>query len=76
MGFRFSVERLAVNLGLLGWVKNLSDGRVELVCEGDKGPLQKLLQEIDDRFSGYVREKKIDWLPASNEFTNFSIRFF
>ncbi len=39
VGFRFTAEKLAKGLGLAGWVKNLRDGRVEVLCEGEEADL-------------------------------------
>lgn len=76
VGFRFTVERLAINLKLTGWVRNLPDGRVELVCEGKEKDLNDILGKIDDCFSGYISRKNVSWMPATNEFSGFEIRFF
>lgn len=49
VGFRWTCRRLAVEIGLSGWVRNLPDGRVEAVLQGSpeqvKGLLQALLNE-------------------------------
>lgn len=76
VGFRFTAERLAVDLGLSGWVKNLPNGRVELVCEGKEEDLHKFLEKIDNEFSDYIRQKNVSWMPANGEFASFKIRFF
>lgn len=76
VGFRFTAEAAAVDLGLTGWVKNLPDGRVELVCEGKEKDLHKVLSSIEDAFSAYIRQKDVNWMPATGEFNNFEIRFF
>ena len=76
VGFRFTVERIAMELGITGWVKNLPDRRVELVGEGKEEDLRKLISKIDDAFSGYVRKKQVDWMPANGEFGSFEIRIF
>ncbi len=76
VGFRFSAQALAADLGLLGWVKNLADGGVELVAEGKEGDINKLLEKLDGEFSSYIRERKVNWMPANDEFTSFEIRFF
>ncbi len=76
VGFRFTASALAADLGLSGWVKNLPNGRVELVCEGNKEDLQRILAKIDGQFSGYLQRKDVNWMPASGEFRNFEIRFF
>ena len=36
VGFRYSVKQLSLEFDVTGWVKNLPDGRVELVAEGDE----------------------------------------
>jgi acylphosphatase len=48
VGYRFFTQDCAIDLGLLGWVKNLSDGRVEAEVEGEESQLaqmQQLLQK-------------------------------
>lgn len=46
VGFRNFVERRARELGLRGWVRNLSDGRVEVVASGTEGQLVTLEQYL------------------------------
>ena len=41
--FRRSIKNKAVKLGLTGWVKNLADGRVEAVFEGDKDKIEEII---------------------------------
>lgn len=43
VGFRQFIKSHAKKLGLTGWTKNLSDGRVEVVAQGDGGNLEKLV---------------------------------
>ena len=76
IGFRFTAQAIAQDLGLSGWVKNLPDGRVELVGEGKEEQLHIILDRIDKEFSSYVREKQVSWMPATGEFNSFEIRFF
>lgn len=76
VGFRFTAQAIAADLGLTGWVKNLGDGRVELLCEGRENDLKKALEKIDSQLSGYIRQKAINWMATSGEFNNFEIRFF
>ncbi|MEM3677823.1 MAG: acylphosphatase [Candidatus Bathyarchaeia archaeon] len=42
--FRYETRRVAKELGVSGWVRNLPDGRVEVVAEGEEEPLEKLIQ--------------------------------
>lgn len=43
VGFRFSAQRKAQELGLTGWVRNLPDGRVEAELEGDNDAVQAMI---------------------------------
>ena len=42
--FRAYTERLAGSLGLVGWVRNLKDGKVEVYCEGEREKVEKLIE--------------------------------
>ncbi|MFH1470732.1 MAG: acylphosphatase [Candidatus Micrarchaeota archaeon] len=72
--FRGTVQREALTLGLKGWVRNLDDGRVECVAEGDKESLEKLLVWARRGPPGAVVEK-VDfyWETATGAFKNFIV---
>lgn len=75
VGFRFFVIQHAEELKLTGWVRNLWDGRVEVVAEGPHASLQKLLNHLKEGpRSASVSQVATEWLPASNEFTDFNVR--
>ena len=46
VGFRFFAERSAKKAGVVGWVRNLPDGRVETVVEGSDDAVERYLSEI------------------------------
>ena len=75
VGFRFTAEYIANDLGLTGWVKNLRDGGVEVVAEGDEAKLNEFLGRIKKRMGDYVDDAKVEWREATGEFTNFDIAF-
>ena len=75
MGFRFTAERVAASLGISGWVKNLRDGRVEIVCEASESVLKEFLHKIDGAFKDYIRDSDIEWGQATGEFSNFDIEY-
>lgn len=75
VGFRFTAERLAEELGVLGWVSNLNDGRVELVAEAVEDVLKDFLSQIEAIFSRYVQDVEINWVPATGEFKDFGVKF-
>jgi acylphosphatase len=74
VGFRYTTQHLAGPFKVTGYVKNLPDGRVELVIEGPSGQLEGLIQVIQQRMEGYIRDTAVDDSPATGEFKDFSIR--
>lgn len=77
VGFRYTAESVALELHLVGWVRNLPDGRVEAVCEGS----EKALKDFPDRIAGgpmgvYIQHTELNWAPATGEFKDFRIRFY
>lgn len=75
VGFRYFVRQQASTLPLSGWVRNLSDGRVELLAEGNRSDLEALLARIKQGPPGsVVTEAKADWRPASGGMAGFTIR--
>lgn len=75
VGFRFTTEDIARDLGVTGWVKNLSDGRVEVVAEAEEDALKDLLSRIKQYFSSYIQDVEIGWQQATGEFKDFGIEF-
>ncbi len=77
VGFRYTAERIALDLGLVGTVINLPDGRVELICEGDKLPIEELLFKIRQSSLGpYIRKETVKWEEPTRLYTDFSVEFF
>lgn len=76
VAFRYFVEQRAVELGLTGWVRNLYDGRVEVLAEGERPTLERLLDELrlGPRMAR-VDDVDIEWRPYSGEFPDFRISF-
>jgi len=75
VGFRFTVIEIARNLQVTGWVKNLKDSRVELVAEAKEESLHKFLSQINEYFSLYIRDTRINWQQATGEFSDFTVKF-
>ena len=74
--FRYFTKENAQKLGLFGWVKNTGDGNVELVAEGEKGDLEKLIGKLRKGPPlATVRDLKVEWDDNSEEFTGFSVRY-
>lgn len=75
VGFRFTTEDIANELGVCGWVKNLRDGRVEVVAEAEEEILKNFLERLKKYFTHYIHDVDIEWLEATGEFKDFGIRF-
>lgn len=75
VGFRLSAQARAISLGLKGWVKNLDDGRVEVLCEGAERDVKTFLEKMALAFGTYVGHADIEWTDAIGEYEGFDIRF-
>ncbi|MDP2943397.1 MAG: acylphosphatase [Candidatus Omnitrophota bacterium] len=75
VGFRYAAEALAQKMGIVGWVSNLRDGKVELLAEGDEADLKDLLKRLSEEMAGYVKDADISWEEPTGEFSDFGIRF-
>jgi acylphosphatase len=74
IGFRATAKRVAHGYELTGIVRNLSDGRVELVAEGERNELEEFQQAIRDSGLGhFIRQEEARWGPTKNEFRGFEI---
>jgi acylphosphatase len=76
VGYRFFVHRHAKRLAVKGFVRNLPDGTVEVLAEGEREALNELLELLKEGPpAAFVRDVKVEWLPPKNEFRDFIISF-
>jgi len=75
VGFRFTTRAIASKFDVTGFVRNLPDGRVELIVEGKKGEVERFIETIEYRMGGYIRHVEKNWGEATGEFSGFEIRF-
>ena len=74
VGFRYTVKMLASGFEVTGLVRNLADGRVELVAEGMKEELEAFRREVQDLEVGrFIRNEQAAWNEATGEFRGFEI---
>lgn len=74
VGFRYSTRMVARGFEVTGVVRNLPDGRVELVAEGERAELEAFAQAIRESDVGYfIRQAETRWGEAKNEFRGFEI---
>ena len=75
VGFRYSTKQLAKGFDVLGWVRNLGDGRVELQIMGDEEELDEFIQEMHDSPMGHhIQEQEERTVPLLEDVRGFSIR--
>lgn len=75
--FRSYTTQKAKELGVFGWVKNLSDGRVEAVIEGEKENVQKLIEWMRiGPPNSQVERVEVNWEETKGEFSKFAIKHF
>lgn len=75
VGFRYSVREIACGYEVTGYVRNLNDGRVELVGEGDRAELEAFLEGIHaSHLAGHIRGQDVNWEPAMAGLSGFEIR--
>ncbi|KYK35628.1 MAG: acylphosphatase [Theionarchaea archaeon] len=74
--FRSNTRKRALELGLTGWVKNLRDGRVEAVFEGEEPKITKAIEwcHIGPAHAA-VTNVEVSWEASSGEFETFSIQY-
>lgn len=74
VGFRYTVTELATRFRVTGLVRNLRDGDVELIAEGNEEELVDFLNQIrGSRLKRNIINERIDWKPASDSFERFGI---
>ena len=74
VGFRYIVKSLVPGYEVLGTVKNLSDGRVEMVVEGQQEELEEFLQAIrDSGLRSNIQDESLVWGEAEDKFKGFKI---
>ncbi len=75
VGFRFTVAGAARPYNVTGFVRNLRDGRVELVAEGEEKEARAFLGDVSASMAGYIRSEDVSWHDHVGEFDDFSVRF-
>ncbi len=74
VGFRFTVKSVAAGFEVVGTIRNLIDGRVELVAEGAREELDAFRQAIGESgLEHFIRNEELSWSEATGEFRGFDI---
>jgi acylphosphatase len=74
VGFRFTTHRLSRGFDVAGFVRNLPDGRVELVAEGGPAEVDAFLQAVWDAMAHYIRDVTVEpCTPSSTPLVEFTV---
>lgn len=74
--FRSETAYRAAELNLTGWVRNLPDGRVEAIFEGEEEPVREMVEFCKKGTrAARVTGINVSWEPYKDEFKNFQIRY-
>ena len=74
VGFRYTALNIAIGCDVNGYVRNLHDGRVELVMEGPDDEMSRVVQCLRSKMNGNIRNVHAEVGPATGEFNYFAIK--
>ncbi len=76
VGFRYTAQRQAGRLGLTGYVRNMRNGSVEMICEGPSDKIEKFVQWAGQGPPGaVVSELKRRSIPYKGTYPRFSVEY-
>lgn len=74
VGFRYTVRTVAQGFEVMGLVRNLLDGQVELLAEGERAELESFREAIRESGLGsLIRQESVSWSEAQGGFRGFEI---
>ncbi len=75
VGFRYTACDIAARSDVTGWIRNMPDGRVEVMAEGEEDSLKKFLAELEGEMKLYIRDIAVFRTEPTGEFHSFDIKF-
>lgn len=73
VGFWMTTVRIAKGFHITGYVKNLADGSVELIAEGEREEIRSFIAELEERMEANIREKTENRIVAAQAHSDFSV---
>lgn len=74
VGFRFTTCEVAERFAVTGFVRNLPDGRVELVAEGEAAEVNRFVAAVQAAMNRFIHGMETHESPATGEFAGFGVR--
>lgn len=75
VGFRYTTCGVATQFDVTGYVRNLADGRVEVVAEGEPREIERFTGAVCDAMRGYVTSTQQQDAPPTGGFSTFGVRY-
>ena len=75
VGFRYRTTSIAKRYLMKGWVKNLSDGRVQLEAESESSVFHTFLKELVDSMGNNISNYSVNECDATGEFDRFATKY-
>ena len=75
VGFRHATKMQSRSYNVCGFVRNLADGTVELIIEGERDELARCIASIEERMASVIKEATITIEEASGEFSEFNVLY-
>lgn len=73
VGFRYTAEQIAIGFEVAGFVRNLPDGRVEMVVQASHAESDRFLAAVQERMRDNIDGVEIEQADATDEFDSFRI---
>jgi acylphosphatase len=74
VGFRYTAQSAARGRAVTGYVRNLPDGNVELVAEGEPQEIDALLGDITREMESFIRKRTDQDSPPTGEYRGFTVK--
>lgn len=75
VGFRWQVKQVSGDFVVTGFVRNLEDGTVELLVEGDSSEVRGMIEVVEKKLKDFWNSKIEDERVGDSQFENFSIDY-
>ncbi len=73
VGFRATTAEIAHDYPVAGWVKNLADGRVELLVEGPEDGIEKFLEAVRTRWKDNITKEQVEKETPGGKLKGFEV---
>ena len=75
VGFRYTAKQTARQYKITGFVRNLPDGTVEMFLQGSTQDIENCMQDIQESFTGYLRDTRTEPVSYDPRYTDFRVAF-